>query len=141
MEIERTGQIRESQQGFDGTLRSLKQGFRKAGLTIVQQFSLSDRTAARKCVLLLVDSPLLLFEAVALDRSAAAFLPLHVVVTGDQQQSRVRWGHPMETLGFRLSPTATAPVEALYSSLTEVIGAVVSRRTEVESNEGNQTGN
>jgi hypothetical protein len=51
--------------------------------------------------MLLIDCPLLLLEAVALDRSAAVFIPLHVVVAGDQRSGCVHWAHPADSMGLR----------------------------------------
>src|SRR6476469_7334957 len=59
-----------------------------AGLSVVKEFDVSAAPyfrlgiAARSCTILLVDTPVLLFEAIALDRAAAVFLPVHVVISG-----------------------------------------------------------
>lgn len=135
MAIENAGRIKELAQGFSATMKSLRHAFRKAGLSTVQQFELSHTAPDHNCALLLVDSPLLLFEAVALDRSAAAFLPLHVVVTGDQYSSRIRWCHPAEVLGLHVSPVAKGPVEALYARLTRAIEGAGQKQEEVENDD------
>lgn len=112
---------------FDDTLRSLRRALNVTGLNIVQQLPLSRGAGARiaaggrRCTLLMVDSPLLLFEAVALERSAAAFIPLHVVVTGDRYSTCVHWAHPAQGIGLRMSPTARSAVDALYSRLARVL--------------------
>ena len=103
---------------FDETLRSLQHALSGSGLSVVEQLPLSHSAKAgiaaggRQCTLLMVDSPLLLFEAVALERSAAAFIPLHVVVTGDRHSTCVHWAHPSHAIGLRLSPTARGAIDA-----------------------------
>ncbi len=114
-------------QPFDETLRWLRHALEATGLSVMQQLELSRDAEARiaagdrRCTLLMVDSPLLLFEAVVLERSAAAFIPLHVVVTGDGHSTCVHWAHPSRGIGLRLSPTARGAVDALYSRLARVL--------------------
>ena len=127
MELESLGRVQAVPRAFDQTLKSLRRLLKGAGLSVVQQFDLSHdfpgqpAAGTRHCALLMVDCPLLLFEAVALDRSAAVFIPLHVVITGDQHTTCIHWAHPAETMGLRLSAAARGPVEALYTRLTRVL--------------------
>jgi uncharacterized protein (DUF302 family) len=127
MELESFSQVQAAPRAFDSTLKSLRRLLNDAGLRVVRQLDLSRdfpgqlAAGARNCALLMVDSPLLLFEAVALDRSAAVFIPLHIVITGDQHSTCIHWAHPAETIGFRMSATAKGPVDALYTRLTQVL--------------------
>lgn len=127
MELQSAGQVQAVPRAFDHTLKRLRRLLKKAGLSVVQQVDLSHdfpgqlAGGARNCTLLMVDCPLLLFEAVALDRSAAVFIPLHIVITGDQHTTCIHWAHPAETMGLRLSQAARGPVEALYTRLTRVL--------------------
>jgi hypothetical protein len=110
------------------TLKSLRRPFHKAGIDIVEQIDLSREfhrqlaAGTHRSVLLLVDCPLLLFEAVALDRAAAVFFPFHVVVTGDDACTCIHWAHPAAAVSSRLPATVKRPVDALYARLTEVLG-------------------
>ena len=79
------------------------------------------RIAARSCVVLLVDSPVLLFEAIALDRAAAVFLPLHVVLSGDRDTSYVHWINPISGSGLWPPAPARAALEELYARVTEAL--------------------
>ena len=118
---------------FTCTVTSIRRNLRSAGLSVSQYLDLPSEilgepcTDARKSALLMVDCPLLLFEAVALDRSAAVFIPLHVVVTGDGHSTCIHWMHPVEAMGLRLSPTARGPVDALYARLTKVLEGLPDR--------------
>jgi uncharacterized protein (DUF302 family) len=127
VELGSAGQVKSVARAYDVTLRALRRALSDAGLNVVQQFDLSNGwpsqlvAGSRRCALLMVDCPLLLLEAVALDRSAAAFMPLHIVVTGDQHSSCIHWAHPAESIGLRPSRTAKGPVDALYTRVTQVL--------------------
>jgi hypothetical protein len=113
---------------IEKTLKSLRRTLQAAGIDVVQQIDLSPEfqgqlsAGTKRCVLLLVDCPLLLFEAVALDRAAAVFFPLHVVVTGDDACTCVDWAHPAAAASCRLPATVKRPVDALYTRLTQLLG-------------------
>lgn len=112
---------------FDETLRWLRQVLPTRGLSVVQEIDLKHEFRGQVAVgagngaLLLVDCPLLMFEALALDPSAAAFIPLHLVVVGDRHSSTVHWAHPAGAMGLRAQPAARGPVNALYSHLTRAL--------------------
>lgn len=129
MNLQSPGRVQAVPRALDPTLQSLRRHLNKAGLCIVKQLDLSHQfagglmTGTHRCTLLMVDCPLLLFEAVALERSAAVFVPLHVVVTGDRHTTCIHWAHPAESMGLRLSPAVRGPVDTLYSRVTRVIEA------------------
>lgn len=87
------------------------------GLTVVGEFDISS--PSRSCTVLLVDTPLDLFEAIALDRSAAVLVPLHVVVSGDHKRAFVHWGNPVATGGMRPPAPAKAALEKLHARVSE----------------------
>jgi hypothetical protein len=94
---------------------------------VVEEFDISREpylqlgVARRQCVVLLVDTPVLLFEAIALDRSAAAFLPLHVIISGDRDISYVHWAHPIASSGLRPSPPARGALDEAHERITETL--------------------
>ena len=69
-------------------LRSIRRALAEEGLGIAADLDMAGRIrkALRidfpPCRVLCVDCPVALLEALALDRSAAVLLPLHLVVTG-----------------------------------------------------------
>ena len=89
------------------------------GLTVVGEFDISS--PSRSCKVRLVDTPLALFEAIALDRSAAVLVPLHVVVSGDGDGTSVHWGNPVATGGMRPPAPAKAALERLYARVSEAL--------------------
>ena len=128
MEPETLGQVQSIPLSLEKTLKLLRRTLQTAGIDVVQQIELSPEFQSElavgedRCVLLLVDCPLLLFEAVAIDRAAAVFFPLHVVVTGGDACTSIHWAHPTAVATSRLPATVKRPVDALYARLTELFG-------------------
>jgi hypothetical protein len=113
---------------FEKSLQLARKLLMDAGLTIVGEIEMSGEpyfhlgVARRRCVALLVDTPALLFEAIALDRSAAVFLPLHIVISGDRETSYVRWVDPAGGSGLR----PPAPAKEALENVWERVGIALS---------------
>lgn len=107
----------------------IRQHLQNAGLSVIGEFDLSNEPyfeiaiSKRSCLVLLVHTPVLLFEAIALDRSAAVFLPVHVVVTGDQDTCYIHWADPVATSGLRVPAPAKGPAASLYARVTKALSA------------------
>jgi hypothetical protein len=129
-DIATTGFTHIIRQNFEKSVPLVRRLLRDAGLSIVQEFSLADNQppplggARRSCIVLLVDTPGLFFECVALDRAAAAFVPIHVVVCGDKETSYVHWEHPLQRPGPRAPIPSRIPLEELCSRLTKALGGL-----------------
>jgi hypothetical protein len=112
---------------IERVLKVLRLALSDAGIEIVRELELSAEFRRqpdgddRRCVLLLLDCPLLLFESLALDRAAGVFLPLHVVVIGDSKLTGIHWAHPAHASGVRLPPTARQALESLYTRINRVL--------------------
>jgi hypothetical protein len=97
------------------------------GLSIVDEFNLSNEpyfqlgVATRSCTVLLVDTPALLFECIALDRAAAVFLPVHIVISGDRDTTYVHWANPVMSSGLRPPMPAKVPLENLCARITQAL--------------------
>jgi uncharacterized protein (DUF302 family) len=117
-------------ESFEKCMTLIRRLLADAGFTVVEEFDKSREPyfqlgiASRSCVVLLVDTPLLLFEAIALDRSAAVFLPLHVVISGDRDTSYVHWTDPVTSSGLRPPAPARGAMEQMYRGLTETLSAL-----------------
>jgi len=113
---------------FKTCVKLLRKALTSEGLTVVKDIDLSRSLGnqfeekTRRCAVLMVDTPSLLFASVALERSAAAFIPLHIAITGDQHLTCIHWAHPTAALGLRLSPAVCGAVDALYVRVSHVIG-------------------
>ncbi len=101
MNLATTGNIRIIGETVERSVPVIRRMLREAGLSVVEEFSLSNNphfqleTARRPCIVLLVDTPEALLQSIALDRAPAVFLPVHVVVSGDGDTSYVYWAHPL----------------------------------------------
>jgi hypothetical protein len=98
-----------------------------ADLSVVEEFDLSHAfcfqlgASARHCVVLLVDTPVLLFEAIALDRAAAVFLPIHIVIFEDRDTSYVNWANPIASFGLRPPTPSKGPLEEICARVTQAL--------------------
>lgn len=121
------GMTRVIPESFDKSLALIRRLLSAAGLGVVGEFDMSREpyfqlgVASRSCVVLLVDTPVLLFEAIALDRSAAVFLPQHVVISGDGDTSYVHWVNPITSSGLRPPAPAKAALADLHKRITDVL--------------------
>jgi hypothetical protein len=90
MSIATTGNTRVISEPFGESVPLIRRLLLNAGLSVIAEFDVSHEphlqlgAASRSCIVLLVDTPTLLFEAIALDGAGAIFLPVHVVITSDR---------------------------------------------------------
>jgi hypothetical protein len=114
-------------ESFDKSVSMICHLLWTAGLTIVEEFDMSKEpyfrlgVAKRSCTVLLVDTPLLLFQAIALDRSAAVFVPLHIVISGDSDTSYIHWVDPVANSGLRPPASAKDALEEVYKRVTQAL--------------------
>jgi uncharacterized protein (DUF302 family) len=112
---------------FETALKLVRAALLGAGLGILGEFDPSGfgsreaGTASTPSRILYVGSPLLLFEALALDRAAAVFLPLHVLVAASGLETRVCWIDPAAAFGARLPAGAAVPLDELQARLSRAL--------------------
>jgi len=115
---------------FKKALKSIRRALARAGLDVVGETEIVLRrdlgpgghtTVSR---MLFVDCPLLAFEALALDRAAGVYLPLHVLVSPDGGRTRVLLNNPTGLREFRLPPGAVEPIETLRARVARVVESV-----------------
>jgi uncharacterized protein (DUF302 family) len=125
-----TAYTRTIPESFERTLSLVRRQLSAVGLNVVHEIDFSGepyfqvRVARRSCVVLLVDNPLLLFESLALDRAAAVFLPLHIVISGDRETSYVHWSNPTAGSGLRPPAPAKRPLEEIWLAVTLALSAL-----------------
>ena len=108
-------------------LRLVRDALAGVGLSISGEFDVPDSlnweadALSTRSRMLYVDSPLLFFEALALDRAAAVFLPLHVLVAAHGPETRVYWIKPLEVFGGRLPPGAAVPLDEIQARLARAL--------------------
>jgi len=114
-------------ESFGKSVLLIRRLLARADLSIVNEFNLSSEpclqlvVARRSCTVLLVDTPVLLFEAIALDRVAAVFLPIHIVISGDHDKSYVHWANPIASSGLRSPLAARYVLDDLYVRISEAL--------------------
>ena len=127
MESNASSLTRIIHESFDKSLSMIRRMFWDAGITIVEEFDMSKEpyfqlgVAQRSCTVLLVDTPVLLFEAIALDCAAAVFVPLHIVICGNSDTSYVHCADPVANSGLRPPASAKTALEEVYKRVTEAI--------------------
>jgi uncharacterized protein (DUF302 family) len=118
---------------FNRALGTVREALSKTDLQVVTEVDVSARIKRQldigfgPCRVLLVDSPYLLLEAITLDRSAVALLPLHLVLCGRGPQTLVHWMNPAALGGVRLPAGATAPLLKLQALVARAIESVAMR--------------
>ncbi|MGD0870071.1 MAG: DUF302 domain-containing protein [Bryobacteraceae bacterium] len=130
MSIATTGNTRVIPEPFGKAVGMIRRLLLDAGLSVVEEFDVSNEPyfqlgiAMRSCLVLLVDTPALLFECIALDRAAAVFLPVHVVISGDRDTTYVHWANPMTGSGLRPPAPAKIPLEHLCARVTQALSGL-----------------
>lgn len=111
---------------FERALPAVREALAAGGLTISGEMDISERIRRQlgldfgPCRILLVDSPYLLVEALALDRSSAALLPLHIVISGRDAITHVHWVSMAGMRQAHLPAGAEAPLAKLHAQLLRV---------------------
>ena len=127
MSIATIGNTRAIPEPIGRTVPLVRRLLLGSGLSVVEELDISSALyfqpgfARRSCIVLLVDTPVLLFEAIALDRAAAVFLPVHVVISGDRNTSCVYWANPIASSGLRPPAPAKGPLENLCARITKAL--------------------
>lgn len=119
-------------------LKSIRRALAEGGLEVVVELDLARRVRKTlnmeiaPCRILYVDCPVSLLEAIALDRSAAVMLPLHLVVSAQVESTLVYLLNPATTLYNVLPVTAKAAVSRLQSRVLESLSTVALRHDPLE---------
>jgi uncharacterized protein (DUF302 family) len=125
-------------QPFHEALKLIRRALAEGGLEIAADLDMAGRI--RKALridlppfrVLCVDCPVALLEALALDRSAAVLLPLHVVVAGQGGLTLVHLLNPAAALYSGLPVTARAAVSKLQARVAHAVESVSIRQHPLE---------
>lgn len=106
---------------FDRALKRVRRALAAQQLSIVDEIHpVGDR--GRR--ILLVDCPLLVFQALALDRAASVFFPVHLLVAAEGGHTRIFWIEPAELVHGRLPAGAAEPLAALRGRITAALESI-----------------
>lgn len=127
------------QQPVNEALKMIRRALAEGGLAIAADLDMASRIGKAlridfpPCRVLCVDCPVALLEALALDRSAAVLLPLHLVVAGQDGFTLVHLLNPAAALYNGLPVTARAAVSRLQARVAQAVESVSTRRHPLES--------
>lgn len=118
---------------FDKVLKLIRSALAETELSVAGEFDSTEvlngepgKKAVRSRILL-VDCPLLVFEALALDRASAVFFPLHVLVSAAGDRTQVSVVNPAALFDARLPAGAAEPMEKLQARVTLALESVLLR--------------
>jgi hypothetical protein len=118
---------------FDRALKLVGQESVDCELSVTGEFDVTEslsRDSRRKpdrTRLLLVDCPLLLLEASALDRAAGVLIRLHVLVSADGERTQVVFIEASALFDRRVPVGAAGPLEELKARISTALEAAVTR--------------
>jgi uncharacterized protein (DUF302 family) len=123
-------------QRFDKVLKLIRSALAEAELSVAGEFDSTEglngelgKKAVRSRILL-VDCPLLVFEALALDRASAVFFPFHILVSAAGDQTQVSAINPAGLFDARLPVGAAEPMEKLHARVALALELALLRSTE-----------
>ena len=126
------------QKPLNEALKLLRVALAGEGLEIAAELDISSRIRKSlginfpPCRILCVDCPVALLEALALDRSAAVLLPLHLVLAGQDGWTLIHLLNPAAALYSGLPVTARAAVSKLQARVALAVESISVRQHPME---------
>lgn len=117
-------------QPFDKALKTIRGVLAEMEMGIVGEFDMSgtgSQAEPARSRVLLVDCPLLDFEALALDRASAVFFPLHILVSAIGERTRASVLNPGKLFDARLPAGAAEPVSRMQARVAMALESAVRR--------------
>jgi hypothetical protein len=117
---------------FDKAVKLIRRALAETELSLVGEFDTTGTFGnergrmAEPSRILLVDCPLLAFEAQALDRAAEVFFPMHVLFWADGDQTRASTANPAALFDVRLPSGAAIPMARLQARISMALESVSS---------------
>lgn len=127
------GQTYTISERFDKAVKRIRRALVETELSVVSEFDttglLGEEPGKKggQSRILLVDCPLLVFEAQALDRAAGVFFPLHVLIWADGERTKVSAASSGELFDARLPLGAAGPMERLQARVALALESVLFR--------------
>jgi len=123
---------------FESALKSVRQVLAREDLRVPLELDVTARIrkelglSLAPCRILFVDCPVLLVEAVTLEGSVAAILPLHVALAGYGPQTRVHLISPQVSFNVNLPPATSAAVGKLQAKIVRALEEIAARQAACE---------
>ena len=118
---------------FDKALKLVRQALAERELSVTTEWDITGNLyrvpgkTEKPMRLLLVDSPMLTFEAMALDRAAGALIPLHVLVSSAGERTEVIFIEPAALFDRRLPVGVAGPLEQIKTRVRAAIESAAAR--------------
>jgi uncharacterized protein (DUF302 family) len=119
---------------FEAALIRIRQAVRAEQLCIAAEIDAAQRVKRAleiyvpQCRVLLIDNPLFLLEATAIDRASAIFMPLHLVISGSGNRTLAQMLDAEHIRHSDLPIGIRAPVLDLQRQLLRVLGRIAQRQ-------------
>ncbi len=119
---------------FEAALIRIRQAVRAEQLCIAAEIDAAQRVKRAleiyvpQCRVLLIDNPLFLLEATAIDRASAIFMPLHLVISGSGNRTLAQMLDREHIRNSDLPIGIRAPVLDLQRQLSRVLGRIAQRQ-------------
>ena len=119
---------------FDRAMKLLRGALADMEIEIVGEFNAADVLSLEpappgsRSKILLVDCPLLDFEALALDRASAVFFPLHLLVSEMGDRTAISLANPSEIFDARLPVGSADPMERLLARVELAVDSIQRRQ-------------
>ena len=128
-----TGQTYVIAEDFDKALKLVRRALAERELGVTSEWDITENRRGgsgqklQRSRLLLVDSPILMFEAMALDRAAGALFPLHVLLSADGDRTQAVFVEPATLFALRPPVGATGPLEEMKGRITAALESAAAR--------------
>lgn len=115
---------------FPKALKLIRTALGSMEVAVVGELDITEKphpgaSSLSRSTILLVDCPLLDLEALALDRAAAVFLPLHVLVSAAGEQTKVSVVNPTGIFNARFPAGSVGPLDRLVSRVGMALESLV----------------
>jgi uncharacterized protein (DUF302 family) len=111
---------------FEKALKLVRHALAECELSITGELDTTEslnrvsRKKQRPTRLLLVDSPILTFEAMTLDRAAGALIPVHVLVSSGCDHTHIIFVEPATLFARRPTVGAARPLKQLTARISPI---------------------
>jgi len=118
---------------FDKALKLVRHALAERELGVTSEWDTIENRCGgfgqklQRSRLLLVDSPILMFEAMALDRAAGALFPLHVLLSADGDRTQAIFVEPTTLFALRPPVGAAGPLEEMKSRIRAALESAAAR--------------
>jgi len=124
------------EQAHENALQGVKRALTKHNLRVPAQLDITAglkqdlRVSLGPCVVLFVDDPVLLLEAMVFQRGAAVFIPLAISVSGDDRRTTAMLRSAESLIEGGAPPGLVDPLLSLHSRILKAMDTVGQRERE-----------